>query len=267
MKVEHQSTLARWRELIDQELDQVDLLGAEQSAELYEAATYVLRGEGKRLRALLTLAAFTDLVGEPAEVSLPLVPAVSIEILHAASLVHDDLPALDNDDLRRGRPSCHKAYGEATAVLVGDLLVGVAIARLSAGASSALQQTLLQSMAATTWAHICVGQHLDIINVKDVAKRETMIELKTGALFGAAMACGAICAGVASEVVQQFYRTGVQVGVNFQRIDDIHDGDGDSAERDDIQNELRGLISPLSVAGGRELFMTQTVIEAIVALS
>jgi geranylgeranyl pyrophosphate synthase len=267
MKTEPQDTFKRWRQLINQELDQVDLLGAEQSSTLYEATTYVLRGEGKRLRALLTLAAFADLVGEVAELSLPLVPAVSMEILHAASLVHDDLPALDNDDVRRGRPSCHKAFGEATAILVGDLLVGVAIARLSAGASSALQQTLLQSMAATTWAHICVGQHLDIIKVEDVAKRETMIELKTGALFGAAMACGAICAGVSSEVVQQFYRTGVQIGVNFQRIDDIHDGEGDGAECGDIRNELRELISTLSAVGERDLMHTESVIEEIVALS
>jgi geranylgeranyl pyrophosphate synthase len=267
MKLDAHNTLERLRQLINQELEQVDLLGAEQSASLYEAATYVLRGEGKRLRALLTLAAFSDLVGETAEVSLPVVPAVSIEILHAASLVHDDLPALDNDDLRRGRPSCHKAFGEATAILVGDLLVGVAIARLSAGASSALQQTLLQGMVATTWAHICVGQHLDIIKVEGVAKRETMIELKTGALFGAAMACGAICAGVSSEVVQQFYRAGVQVGVNFQRIDDIHDGEGDRAESADIRNELRELISLLSAAAEKKLVLTESVIEEIVALS
>lgn len=267
MKIDPNTTLNRWRDLINEELNQVDLLGAEQSATLHEAATYVLRGDGKRLRALLTLAAFADLVGEATELSLPLVPAVSIEILHAASLVHDDLPALDNDDLRRGRPSCHKAFGEATAILVGDLLIGVAIARLSVGASSALQQTLLQSMAATTWAHICVGQHLDILKVRDAAKRETMIELKTGALFGAAMACGAICAGVSSEVVQQFYRAGVQVGVNFQRIDDIHDGEGDRLEFDDIRNELRTLISPLIVGCGRELVVTRSVIEAIVTLS
>jgi geranylgeranyl pyrophosphate synthase len=202
-----------------------------------------------------------------AETSVAIALAVALELLHAASLVHDDLPALDNDDLRRGRPSCHKAFGEATAILVGDLLVGVAIARLTSGASSAIQQTLLQSMVATTWAHICVGQHLDIVNVADGAKRATMIELKTGALFGAAMACGAICAGVSSQVVQHFYRVGVEVGVNFQRLDDIQDGEADPSELQDVRTELLTLVTPLRVvAEGNSLPMTSALIELIAAL-
>jgi geranylgeranyl pyrophosphate synthase len=256
----------RWRLLINRELEEVDLFGAEQSTQLYEAACYVLRGEGKRLRAMLTLSTFADIFGDSHEVSLPLIPAVSIEILHAASLVHDDLPALDNDDMRRGRPSCHKAYGDATAILVGDLLVGVGIARLTAGASSALQQTLLQQMLATTWAHICIGQHLDILHVADPLKKQTMIELKTGALFGAAMACGAICAGVSSEIVQRMYHVGVRVGVNFQKIDDIHDGERQDSEMAEIREDLAALMKSLDELCGKSLTLTEGVIGTIALL-
>jgi geranylgeranyl diphosphate synthase type II len=261
-----ETTFNRWRFLINRELEEADLFGAEQSTKLYEAASYVLRGEGKRLRAMLTLATFADIMGDSSEVSLPLIPAVSVEILHAASLVHDDLPALDNDDERRGRPSCHKVYGDATAILVGDLLVGVAVARLISASSSALQQTLLQQMLATTWAHICIGQHLDIVHVTDPLKKQTMIELKTGALFGAAMACGAICANVSSEIVQQMYQVGVRIGVNFQKLDDIHDGDRAQSELKDIRSDLEDLITSLDRLCGKELILTEGVVATLIEI-
>ncbi len=261
-----ETTFNRWRHLIDCELFEVDLFGAEQSTTLYEAASYVLRGEGKRLRAMLTLSTFADILQDSSEVSLPLIPAVSVEILHAASLVHDDLPALDDDDMRRGRPACHRVYGDATAILVGDLLVGVAVARLTAATSSALQQTLLQQMLATTWAHICIGQHLDIAHVTDPLKKQTMIELKTGALFGAAMACGAICADVSSEVVQQMYQLGVRIGVNFQKIDDVHDGERKQSELEEIRDDLVEIMKSLDHVCGRPLTLTEGVLSAIVRL-
>jgi geranylgeranyl pyrophosphate synthase len=169
-------------------------------------------------------------------------------MLHAASLVHDDLPALDNDDMRRGRPSCHRQFNEATAILTGDYLVGRAFAVVAGEGLSALQQLRVLASLAQAWGDLCIGQQVDIEKPTEPEKIVRLMELKTGALFGAASACGAICGDRDDQSVRRFHEWGKKLGVLFQRLDDISDGDGAleapfnrDTEIEALRGELRSL--------------------------
>jgi geranylgeranyl pyrophosphate synthase len=262
-----EQTVALWHDGIERGLAELAARAGEGSEKLTEAANYVLLGGGKRLRALVTLAVSKDLskgrVGEGASMR----PAVSIEALHAASLVHDDLPSLDNDDFRRGKPSCHKAFGEATAVLLGDLLIGAAIASLVAPEVSLAQQARLSGVLAETWRALCVGQQLDIESPRDETQRSRMIELKTGALFGAAAACGAICGGVTDDVVEGLNDWGVRLGVLFQKLDDIDDGERAESELESVRAQSEQLLGELTAIAKRELSLTAFVAARALKLS
>jgi geranylgeranyl pyrophosphate synthase len=161
--------------------------------------------------------------------------------LHAASLVHDDLPALDNDDVRRGKPSCHKAFGEATAILTADALFGAALLRITTDpVLSSDEQARISKVVSRAWLDLCVGQQLDITQQNTARApnaRVQMIQLKTGALFGASAAAGALCAGVREAAIETFVSWGVRVGECFQAIDDLDDGDRPQSEREIIKNE------------------------------
>jgi geranylgeranyl pyrophosphate synthase len=217
-----------------------------ESALLREAATYVLQGAGKKLRALLVLSIVQDISGFPGDNPSALSCAVAAEVVHAASLVHDDLPALDNDDYRRGRPSCHRAFNEATAILVGDLLVGAAFSCVSSSGDLAERRALVCELLARTWTELCVGQQLDLQGIAVPDQRRRMIELKTGSLFGFAAACGAICSGLERERTDELFSWGVRLGVAFQMLDDIDDGECSkdavatvAGERESLVRELR----------------------------
>ncbi|NBO73944.1 MAG: hypothetical protein EBV29_04800 [Gammaproteobacteria bacterium] len=153
-----QPTVETWRASIEGALATFGRNASPDSPKLQEAATYVLQSGGKRLRGLLTLAVHHDLTGGHGAPESALRPAVAIEVIHAASLIHDDLPALDNDDMRRGKPSCHKAFGEATAILTGDLLVGAAIGSLEHRETALDKQARLGILLANTWRDLCVGR-------------------------------------------------------------------------------------------------------------
>lgn len=237
--------LASWREEIDSQLNSAALLGSAAehriSSELQQACEYVLSGGGKRLRGLLTCGVWSDLAGmRHSGVCRALSAAVALELLHAASLVHDDLPALDDDDFRRGRPSCHKAYNEATAILTGDVLVGAGIVNVSADEGlSTDERARLVKIIATAWRDLCIGQHLDLTQEAEANSgvRRSMICLKTGALFGAAVACGALCAGERDARLGDYYKWGVRVGECFQALDDLDDGDRPESDRASIVRE------------------------------
>ena len=229
------------------------------SSKLTDAALYVLLGGGKRLRALLTLAVCRDIAAQRVPEAVPLRPALAIEAIHAASLVHDDLPALDNDDFRRGKPSCHKEFGEATAVLLGDLLLGAALGSLEAPEISLAQQARLSGVLAATWRELCVGQQLDLESPRDETARLRMIELKTGALFGASLACGAICAGATDDVVEALKSWGVRLGVLFQKLDDVDDGERDRSEVESVKAFSRALLEELAKITRREMQLTRFV--------
>jgi farnesyl diphosphate synthase len=185
-------------------------------------------------------------------------------MLHAASLVHDDLPALDNDSMRRGRPSCHCQFNEATAILTGDFLVGRAFSVATVGALSPMQRLRVLSTLAQAWSELCMGQQLDMDQPTDPAQIQKLMELKTGALFGAAATCGAVCADSEEALIERFNAWGTSVGVLFQRIDDLTDGDGTSGSVWNKEREIQELLSKLRSLNARPLPYTEGVYRMIV---
>lgn len=261
-----EEAMSFWLAELDERLAGLCNEAGQGSERLSEACSYTLLGGGKRLRALLILAINRDLSHGAGSDAIAMRPAMAIEALHAASLVHDDLPALDNDDMRRGKPSCHKAFGEATAVLVGDLLLGAAFAVLEGPELSLAQQARLSSSLSKAWKALCVGQQLDLEAHRDESLRQRMIELKTGALFGAALECGALCAGTTDDVLDALKAWGIRLGVLFQRLDDVDDGERALSERAAAQEEGRAALADLTRIAGRQLAFTQAVAARALAL-
>jgi geranylgeranyl diphosphate synthase type II len=186
---------------------------------LREPLRYALDGGGKRLRPVLCLAV-AESAGAPAERAVP--AAAAIELVHTFSLVHDDLPALDDDAERRGRPSLHVQFGEATAILTGDALLGHAF-QVVLNYEPELVKQLVHELG-TAAASMIQGQHTELAGEGDL---ETLHELKTGALFVAAAGCGLHVAGVPTGEGQRPYRAFAhEFGLLFQLADDLADGDG-----------------------------------------
>jgi geranylgeranyl diphosphate synthase type II len=181
---------------------------------------YALAGGGKRLRPVLCLATAEGL-GVEVERALP--AALAVELVHTFSMVHDDLPALDDDELRRGRPTVHVEFGEATAVLVGDALLTEAFAL----ALTYDTPQVARELAGMTLGMIG-GQELDLAGGTDLA---ALHALKTGRLFEASIVCGLHVAGVAEEDQRPWRQFAQELGLLFQVVDDILDGDGFVAER------------------------------------
>ena len=198
---------------------------------LLEAMRYVVGGGGKRLRPALVVATATSL-GSDREIALA--PATAVEFLHSYSLVHDDLPAMDDDALRRGRPTCHLAYDEATAILVGDALQALAFELIASapqlGEASRLQMTSLLADAAG-WRNMVGGQALDINETGgqdlDIQTLNGLHAAKTGALIRTSVQFGCIVAGHTND--DRFFslsRFGDNIGLAYQIIDDILDVTG-----------------------------------------
>lgn len=259
------TVLTEWRELVYRELVSLGESSAGDSKTLQAATTYVLQGQGKRLRALLPMALSRDLGVESLASTPPaLRPGLALEMLHAASLVHDDLPALDNDDMRRGRPSCHRQFNEATAILTGDFLVGRAFCVVADGALPPTQRLRVLGVLARAWSDLCIGQQVDIDRPTQPSEIHRLMELKTGALFGAAAACGAICADRDDAMTDRFYAWGMKVGVLFQRLDDLADGDGAAGVVWDKEREIRDLLVELRSLDLRSLPHAEGVYRMIV---
>ncbi len=195
------------------------------SPQLVEAVRYSALAPGKRLRPYL-VGACCELCGGTVEQALP--AAAAIECVHAFSLVHDDLPAMDDDDLRRGRPTCHKVYGEAMAILAGDALLALAFeivaARSDAGCDRA---ALVEELArATGWAGMIGGQAEDILGEgakPDLERVRRIHDHKTAALIAASCRLGAIAAGATADRVERLGRYGRHLGRAFQIVDDVLD--------------------------------------------
>jgi len=203
--------------------------------DLHQAMRYAVLGGGKRLRPILVYATGDALGAVPERLDAP---AAAVEIIHAYSLVHDDLPAMDDDALRRGRPTCHVAFGEAAAILAGDALQALAfdvLARDSALADApALLVEMLRVLAAACGSQgMAGGQALDLAavgHVLDAAELERMHVHKTGALIRASVRLGALATGCRDESTLAALETyGHCVGLAFQIRDDILDVEGSSA--------------------------------------
>jgi len=201
---------------VEQNLTQY-LSNSEIPARLAEALRYVVLGGGKRLRPLLVYATGLEY---GADVESLHAPACAAEFMHCYSLVHDDLPAMDNDDYRRGKLSCHKAFDEATAILVGDALQSLAFEIL-------LDIKMVQVLARAVGAFGMVGgQFLDIENQAGKTVDLTQMRiLKTAKLFEAAALMGAIAAQVDAKKLAQISEFALNAGMAFQIKDDIDDNE------------------------------------------
>ena len=217
--------LAEVRELIDAELDRRLAPPADDPGRLCAAMHYAATGPGKRLRPAVLLAA-AEACGATRDLALP--AAIALEMLHAYTLVHDDLPAMDNDDERRGRPTVHIAFGETIAILAGDGLLTAAfgaLAEIGPGAGAAVAV-----LARRAGAHeLLAGQAIDMTSspgdLGNIAAVERLHAAKTGALFAAAAELGGIVAGAAPHICADLGRYGMAIGVAFQHADDRDDGE------------------------------------------
>src|SRR5690242_15445518 len=202
--------------------------------ELHRAMRYAVLGGGKRLRPLLVYATGLAFGAAPDRLDAS---AAAVEIIHAYSLVHDDLPAMDDDALRRGRPTCHVVYGEAMAILAGDALQALAFEILAhdphAGTEAARTLQMLRVLGRACGAEgMAGGQALDLAAVGrklTLAELEHMHACKTGALIRTAVRLGALTAGADLEALDALDRYAAAVGLAFQVRDDILDVEGESA--------------------------------------
>ena len=204
-----------------------DKSGNESQQKLTEAMRYSLEAGGKRIRPVL-VTEFCRLCGGTPEMSAA--PAAAIEMIHTFSLIHDDLPAMDDDDFRRGRPSCHKAFSEATAILAGDALAVLPFQIIADDSvlDSSIKVRLISDLAsATAGAGMIGGQIIDIENEKrddvDEENLRYMYSLKTGQLIRTACRMGCIAAGADDEKIRLADSYASKLGLAFQIIDDILD--------------------------------------------
>ena len=226
--------LAGERDRVDAALDRLLPAAHEWPARLHEAMRYAVFGGGKRVRPILARAACRAAGGDPETV---LEAASALEMIHTYSLIHDDLPALDDDTLRRGRPTVHVAYGEALAILAGDALLTEAFAvlgRLPAGDALAVRRAgACRLVAEAVGSRGMVGGQVEDIEatgaVADGARLERIHRTKTGALLGAAVELGALLAGADGARRQAFADFGRRLGLLFQIADDILDVTGTAA--------------------------------------
>jgi farnesyl diphosphate synthase len=219
-----------WRQRCETALNR--FLPSEQQApeRLHTAIRYACMGGGKRLRAQLVYAS-----GAMFDATLDALDygASAIEMIHAYSLVHDDLPAMDNDDLRRGKPTVHKAFDEATAILVGDALQSLAfdtIARTPIDEREVIRLCTTLAQASGSLG-MCGGQQLDMDatgKTLDIVSLQQLHSMKTGALIRAAIRIGAITGGTNEDTLSKLDAFAIYLGIAFQIRDDILDSQGDT---------------------------------------
>ncbi|MEM8498175.1 MAG: farnesyl diphosphate synthase [Pseudomonadota bacterium] len=210
-------------------------------ATLRESMLYSVMNGGKRLRPSMTYAAFGLVSGEDADAintetsafSMADNAAVALELMHSYSLIHDDLPAMDDDDLRRGKPSCHIAFGEAMAILAGDALQSMAFEQLGDRSQLSDQHIALllaEFARAAGPAGMVGGQVMDLQAIDvgpagpiNIEQLEAIHRAKTGALIQAALTMGAICGSANSATIERLRRFGELTGLAFQVVDDVLD--------------------------------------------
>ena len=199
---------------------------------IHSAMRYSVFAGGKRMRPMLCLEAARIFASD---VTPALHPACAIEFIHTYSLIHDDLPALDNDDLRRGKPTCHKKFGEAIAILAGDGLLTLAFETLGATPVDAERRTAILTEVATAAGTVNGMVGGQVADLEEEGKRvdgkmlEYIHRSKTAALIRASVTAGALCAGASYEDVARLRRFGETIGWAFQVTDDILDVEESSA--------------------------------------
>jgi geranylgeranyl diphosphate synthase type II len=251
------------RELVEGYLAKLSFSGAAGTSGLDEAMRYSLLAGGKRIRPVLALGSARSIGADPASM-LP--AAASIELIHTYSLIHDDLPAMDDDALRRGRPTLHVAHGEDVAILAGDGLFAEAInlflSRQHADPAN-LVAALRELAAATGIEGMVGGQYLDVTAERtlDAEGLRRLHGLKTGRLIGASVMVPLILGGVAEDATIPYRRFADELGVLFQIVDDILDVTGSDEElgKPHGSDERHGKLTYVSLFGldrARELAAT-----------
>lgn len=231
---------------------------------LFNSMSYSVELGGKRVRPVLCLM-FCEACGGEIRRAVPL--ACAVEFIHTYSLIHDDLPCMDNDDFRRGKPSNHKVFGEANAVLAGDALLTEAFSLISEGFENGLYsaETAVKAVSALSEfagpLGMVGGQYIDLSGegqAFDKEKLELMDKLKTGALISASCVLGCLCAGADEQKIKAAEKYAEDIGLAFQIIDDILDVTG-SFEKlgkqtgSDTENDKSTYVSLLGIEKCREL--------------
>ncbi|MBI4341148.1 MAG: polyprenyl synthetase family protein [Candidatus Omnitrophica bacterium] len=222
------SRLDLWRRLIDRALERALPKASAIPPVVHEGMRYCVFSGGKRFRPLLCLGAAAA-VGAPSRVALPV--ACALELIHTYSLVHDDLPAMDNADQRRGQPACHRKFGEGNAILIGDALLTLAFDLMSRHEMPNALAIIHTVSTACGTTGLIGGQVLDLqaISRPHGASEETLKEIarwKTGALIGASVVSGGLAGSANSHQIKYLQGYGRNIGLAFQLIDDIHDREG-----------------------------------------
>ena len=238
------------QEKVDAYLEALRFAAEPGTARLEEAMRYSLLAGGKRIRPVLALAT-AEALGRPPDEVLPL--AAAIEMIHTYSLIHDDLPAMDDDELRRGKPTCHVAFGEDVAILAGDGLFAEAL-RLALeqqqGEPANVIAAVREVVTAAGTHGMVGGQFLDVAGA-DRTDLRRLHELKTGALIAASVGAVLALEGVDGPATMPFRRFAAELGVVFQIVDDILDVTGDEAALGKPQgsDERHGKATYVSVFG------------------
>jgi geranylgeranyl diphosphate synthase type II len=253
------------RALVDAHLESLRFPSrAPRTAGLEEAMRYSLLAGGKRIRPVLALAT-AGAIGIDQERVLPL--AAALELIHTYSLIHDDLPAMDDDDLRRGRPTCHVKFGEDVAILAGDALYAEAFRHLltqqdgGPGGAASVLAAARELAAATGVDGMVGGQYLDVAGMSETPEDlRRLHELKTGRLIGASVICVLLLNGFQEdeETMARWRRFAGEIGVLFQIVDDILDVTGTDEglgkpQGSDERHGKRTYVTEFGLQGARKL--------------
>jgi geranylgeranyl diphosphate synthase type II len=215
---------------IEDALETSTPLGSECPARLREAMRYSLLAPGKRIRPLLVLLA-ARACGGSVQAAMP--AACAVEMVHAYSLIHDDLPAMDDDDLRRGRPTCHKVFGEAIAILAGDALLTSSFEVLAKGVHPpALAAACCAALAQAAGASQLVGGQADDVSgsmEQTLDALESVHRRKTGAMIAVSLVLGGLTAGAGRQKIDALAEYGRRLGLAFQIVDDLLDVRGEES--------------------------------------
>lgn len=215
------------RSQVDRALDTLLAPSGDDPLRLREAMRYAVLGGGKRMRPLLTIAA-CEAAGGDAVAAMP--AACAVELVHAYSLVHDDLPVMDDDDERRGKPTVHVEFGQDAAILTGDALLTLAFGAFEGarGGKGRPFEAMLELATRAGIEGMVGGQAIDLHagqDIRDLERLEHLHALKTGGLYQAGGAMGALLAGADDGVVERLRRYGLAFGIAFQHADDVLDDD------------------------------------------
>lgn len=263
MKIEEY--LEKRREEVNRALDGYLPPLGEKPPLLVEAMRYSVLNGGKRLRAILTLAT-GEMLGEKSEVIYPF--ACAIELIHTFTLIHDDLPSMDDDDYRRGKPSTHKAFGENIAVLTGDVLLDYAFQLMSdpkfiSNTPPPIALKIVQEVARAIGVEGTVGGQVDDVDIGEettLSHLEDIYRRKTGSLIAVSVKVGGILGGASPEELECLIQYGEALGLAFQIVDDILDAVGKKGRGGPKKEESKqDYVSIMGLAGARRAALEKIV--------